>query len=41
MANCEHFSQGDIEGFPADIKVLLEILGAPIGDASAKFLAQK
>ena len=37
MAKCELFSQGDIEGFPADIKVLhepnFEILGAPIGDA--------
>ena len=47
MAKCELFSRGDIEGFPADIKVFhepnFEILGAPIGDAifCAKFLAQK
>ena len=47
MAKCEVFSQGAMEGFPADIKVFhepnLEILGAPIGDAifCAKFLAQK
>ena len=36
MAKCELFSRGDIEGFPADIKVFhepnFEILGAPIGD---------
>ena len=44
MAKCELFSRGDIEGFPADIKVFHEPnLGAPIGNAifCAKFLAQK
>eukprot|EP00731_Ephydatia_muelleri_P007139 Em0003g1387a len=47
MAKCELFSRGDIEAFPADIKVFhepnFEILGAPIGDAifCAKFLTQK
>ena len=47
MAKCKLFSRGDIEGFPADIKVFhepnFEILGAPIGDAilCAKFVSQK
>ena len=43
----EVFSQGDLDGFPANVKRShepnFEILGAPIGDviSCAKFLAQK
>ena len=41
MATCELSSRGAIEGFPADMKVLIEpnfeILGAPIGNAKVPY----